>query len=646
MKTESIIRTTAISISTALFVILGVLYIVFKVDTTIAIFVTVIYALAFAVMIFLLDRVKNEAKMQIEKNLDPSIREALERGKIGMLAYNDDYEITWMSEYFTNNNMNHMGDKLLNWLPDLQEVIEGESMRSVVNIGEEKYSVSRMEKYSVMTFKDVTDEYNLQNKLNEDSFVIGLLSYDNIDESSLSEDELYIINTNIKIPVIEYFKKYGVVYNTLRNGRMLLILNEKIFTKMYNDRFSILHDIRKVAKDYDLPVTLSIGFSRGSDDLNELSSYADSMIETAQTRGGDQVVVGKIGAEIKYFGGTTEAREKQSKTKVRVIVNSILDLINHSDNVIIVGHKTADADCIGAAIGMSNIALSQNKKAYIVNDQNDVETMIADVMKYYENELKGKHHFVSEEEAFNLLRDNSLVVMVDHHMGVQSNGSNLLKEAKKVIVVDHHRRNANLDVSTMLNYIEPSASSTSELVCEFFPYLPKRFDISKEEANIMYIGLIIDTDHFRVRTGARTFDVAIQLRRYGADPLVCDDLSQESYENTMLRTSIINHAKKYNGNIVISSCLEGTYPRSIASQASDTLVHSKGVDAVFVICQTAKEEVIITARSRGNINVQVILEKMGGGGHMRAAGLQRSDTTVARVENELYTVLEKYLKGE
>ncbi|MDO4198136.1 MAG: DHH family phosphoesterase [Erysipelotrichaceae bacterium] len=646
MKTEALIRTIAISVSTAVLATMGVLRIVLNIDTTIAIVVSVIFSIAFAVMIYLLEKVKIEAKMSIEKNLDVSIREALDKGSIGMLAYNDDYEITWMSEYFTNNGINEINGKILNWIPELQDIVEGDSTRTTVNIGDKKYIVTKMDKYSIMTFKDVSNEYNLQTRLNEEAYVVGLLSYDNIDEANLSEDDLFNVNTSIKMPVNEYFKKNGVVYYTLKNNRMLLMMNEKTYDKIYEDRFSILGKIRKVARDLDLPVTLSMAFSRGSSDLGELSSHADELIELAQTRGGDQVVVGKIGSDIMYFGGTSEAREKQSKTKIRVIISAIMDLIEHSDNVIICMHKTADADAVGSALAMSNIALDLDKKAYIISKSGGVEPMISEVLKKYNSDLIDKHRFISENDAADLLEDNSLVVMVDHHMAAQSNGTNILKRASKIIVIDHHRRNANLDVSTMLNYIEPSASSATELVCEFFPYMSKRFDIIEEEANIMYIGLLIDTDHFRVRTGARTFDVAKDLRRYGADPMVCDELCQEPYENTMLRASILNSTKKYNENIAIASCLEGIYPRSVASQAADVLIRSKGVAASFVICMISKEETIITARSRDDVNVQIIMEKMGGGGHMHAAGLQRNDTTVAKLENELYNVLEAYMKGE
>lgn len=646
MKTESLIKTIAFGVSTALLVILGVLRIVLRINTGSGIVATLICSLVFAIMIFLMEKVKTEAKLQIEKNLDPSLREALDKSSIGVLAYNDDFEITWMSEYFINQDINRIGTKILNWIPDLQDLVEGDSSRTTIILDDRKFAVYKMDKYSIMTFKDITNEYDLQAKLNEDAYVIGVLSYDNIDESSLSEDDLYNINTGIKMPVIEYFRNYGVVYNTLKNNRMLLILNEKIFEKIFEDRFSLLNNVRKVAKEYDLPVTLSISFSRGSDEISELSAYAEELIELAQTRGGDQVVVGKIGSDIMYFGGTTEAREKQSKTKVRVITTSIQDLIEHSDNVIICAHKMADADAIGASLAMSNVVSDLNVPAYIVTKAGDVEPMINDVLHKYNDVIKEKHNFISEAEAIELLKDNSLVVMVDHHMAAQSNGANLLKLAKKIIIIDHHRRNANLDVSTILNYIEPSASSTSELICEFIPYLSNRYDLTEEEANIIYLGIIIDTDHFRIRTGSRTFDVAKALRRYGADPLVCDELSQEPYENTILKTRILNYAKKYNGNIVVSSCLEGTYPRSIASQAADELIRSKEIDAAFVVAATGKDEVIITARSRKNINVQLVMEKMGGGGHMYAAGLQRSETTVSRLENELYTELDKYIKGE
>ena len=220
----------------------------------------------------------------------------------------------------------------------------------------------------------------------------------------------------------------------------------------------------------------------------------------------------------------------------------------------------------------------------------------------------------------------------------------LLEKANQIIIIDHHRRKADLDISPIMAYIEAGASSTCEMVCEFLPYMSKNLEISEQEANIMYIGVMIDTDRFRVRTGARTFDVLKQLRKYGANPSDCDELAQEPYNMVINRSNIISFAKLYRNDIIISCPNDKNYTRSIASQACDVLIKAKEIEAAFVICNTDKDEVIVTARSKGKVNVQVILEKMKGGGHMTAAGLQRKNTTVNEVEFELLKVLDEYFK--
>lgn len=625
-------------------VTLALMSILFKQDILLATFVTIAFSVILLIIYFSLDTMRNESNKQIEKNFDMSYKEALNHGDVGILMYDENYEITFMSDFFNRHNIDHVGEKVLNYFPELQDMLNNEGNNKIITINDEKFSVRKIEKAFVLTFKNITTEYDLDKKLDDDACVLGLLSYDNYDESSISEDDLSYINSNIKVPVLDYFKNYGVVYNTLKNNRMLLIMSETTFKQIRNDRFSILNKVREVAKDGNVSVTLSMAFSRGSDNYEELDKNVEELMDLAQTRGGDQVVVRKVGEDATFYGGTTEAREKQSKTKVRVMANTIRDLIEKSSNVIIVGHKDMDADCVGSALCMSNIALALNKNTYVVAKSGGIESMINDVLNKYSKVLENKHTFIYENEALDILNDDSLVIMVDHHSGFQSNGQILLKQAKRIIIVDHHRRKADLDVNAMMMYIEAAASSATELLVEMLPYFGKNISISAEEANIMYIGILIDTDRFRVRTGSRTFDVAKQLRRYGADPMVCDDLSQEPYNNVLERSRIINGGKLYKKDIIVSAIKEGTFKRSIASQASDMMVKIKGIEAAFVICNNEKDEVIVSARSKGKINVQAIMEKMNGGGHMTAAGLQVSDTSVAKIEADLLKILDDYFK--
>ena len=645
MKKRTLVTVISIATFIGVIIALVVLAFVFKQNITIPAFIAAAFSIAFAVVFLSFDSMSLEKYKEIEKGVYLAYKEALYHGDMGILTYDENYEITFMSNFFEKRNFNHLGEKLLNWLPELQEMLENEANTQTVIINDEKFSVYKMEKQPVLIFKNITNEYDLNKKLIDDALVLGLLSYDNYDELTMSEDDLSFINSNIKVPVIEYFKRFDVSYKTLKNNTLLLILNEAIFEKIREDRFSILNTVRNVSKEANSDVTISLAFAKGYDNYEELDESLTSLLELAQTRGGDQVVVRKIGEDAMFYGGTSEAREKQSKTKVRVTANSIKDLMNKSSNVIIAGHKDMDADCVASALVMSNIAQSLNKNTYVVCKSGGIEPMINDVMTKYSKILEAKHNFTSESDMMDILNDNSLVIMVDHHMASQSNCSSLLKQAKRIIIIDHHRRKADLDVTPIMLYIEAAASSSCEITSELLPYFGKSIEISPEEANIMYLGLIIDTDHFRMRTGSRTFDVAKQLRRYGANPMLCDELSQESYSNVLQRSAIINNAKLYKKDIVISSVIEGVYSRTIASQACDVMVKARGVEAAFVICNTDKDEVAISARSKGNVNVQVIMEKMQGGGHMTAAGLQTTGISVAKLEAELLKVLDEYFSG-
>ena len=646
MNRKSFIRALSVFVSLIVLAGLAILYFVLNKNVLISLIIAVLFIGVLLVIYYSLDVLQIENNKRIENSVDAATRVALNISKVGILVYSDDNEITWMSDLFMRNHMNHVGEKLLNWIPELQDMLQGEDDSAIVVVNDEKYKITKIGNSSVLIFEDITKEYDLDKKLNEDSYVIGSVVYDNYDEISESEDNVAYVNAYIKNPVIDYFKKFGCVYKTLKNNRLLLILNEKIFDKIYEDRFSILKQIRQVSNDANLDVTLSIAFVTGSDNLSELDDEVQNLLEIAQTRGGDQVVVRKMGEDIRFFGGNSEAREKLNKTKVRVNINTIKDLIDKANKAIIVGHKNADADCVGAAICMSNIVLSQEKPSYIVYKSGGVDSMIDDVMEKYNDVISSKHVLISEEEALELLDDNTLVIMVDHHSKQQSNAASLLEKASQIIILDHHRRKAELDVNPLMFYCEPSASSTCEIVCEFLPYMSKKLNITEQEANIMYLGILIDTDRFRERTGARTFDVAKQLKQYGANPATCDSLSEEPYENIINRSNIISAGRAYRNNVVISALNEGIYNRSIASQACDSMVKAKEIEAAFVICNDAADEVMISARSNGHINVQVILEQMNGGGHMTAAGLQRKDTTVAKLENELLNVLDEYFKGD
>lgn len=566
-------------------------------------------------------------------------------GEVGLVSYDESYVITWMSELFTERGINRFGKKLLVWLPQLESLISGEMDMVEVIIEDRRYLVNRSETSPVMFFKDVTERETYKRDYEREQLVVGLIHLDNYEESTRYEDEhvLASINTSIRQPVVDWCKHHGLLLRRIKNDRYMVILNEQIFSELVENRFDIVNQVREASRQLDVSITLSMAFARGTKNFEELDGMVTQLMELAQSRGGDQVAIRKAGEEVKYFGGNSEAIEKRSRVRARVMANTLKDLIHKADNVIICGHKESDFDCMGAALTMSNIVQAYDKSCCIIAKTGGIEEKLEAVLTQNKEELMGRHLFVSEGEALNQLKEETLVIMVDHHSPSQSNGTNVIHKAKKVAIFDHHRRSADLEISPVLVYIEAGASSTSEIVSEFVPYLSNRIDISEVEANIMYTGIVIDTNHFKVRTGARTFEAASMIRNWGADPIESDEYLKDSYEEFDLKSKIMSQCERYTKGVVIAP-VERVISRSLMSQIADGLLQVKDVQASFVIARTSEKTVAISARSRGKVNVQLIMEAMHGGGHLTAAALQREGNNVQGLKAELLQNVVNYFK--
>ena len=624
----------------------GLLFFVFDVNVILPLFIFLVYGTIIIYTIYTMEVWQTKDSSYVSERLDESVSEAMELANVGVLVYNEGYEIVYMSQLFIDRNLDRRHEKMFSWIPELETLLKSDRDMITVVLDEHKYEVTKKQDANVMLFRDITVEYDLRERYEEEIVVFGVVNFDNYDEVVEIDSDMTVITTDIKLPVYEYLKKNGVMYKTLRNNRLFLVLNERIYQNLVEDRFSIINTVRRESKRLDLPITLSMAFARGGDNFRELDEMVSNLIDLAQTRGGDQVVVRKKGEDALFFGGSSEAREKSSKVRVRVMANTIRDLIVRSSSVVIVGHNEMDADCVGSALCMSAIAQSYRKDTYIVGKTGGIEPMIANVLNRYKDEIDERHHFVTINEAANHIDDDALVIMVDHHSAAVSNGKDILAKAKRIVIVDHHRRKADLDVNPILVYVEASASSACELCCEFLPYLTKRVNISSTEANIMYLGILIDTNRFRVRTGARTFDVCRLLRQYGADPTLVEELNEEPYEMILKRSRLVNSSQLYREGVLISVDGDNEYPRSIISQACDTMLQTRNVRGVFVIAKLDSGENAISARSKNGFNVQMVLEKMHGGGHMTAAGLQTREYSVDELKSQLLKVIEEYVKNE
>ena len=432
----------------------------------------------------------------------------------------------------------------------------------------------------------------------------------------------------------------GILLKTDRN-HYLFLFEEQYFQHFVDEKFSILDTVRAIRVAENIHPTLSIGIGKDSPSIPELYKNAKLSLEMALSRGGDQAVV-RNQVDFAFYGGRTKATEKRTKVKSRVMANAFRELIADAGEVYIMGHSFADMDAVGAAAGICCAARKRGKQARIVIDREHTaaETLIArlDALPEYSGV------FLTPAEAFLQMRADTLLVVVDTNRPDMVENPQLLESCNRVAVIDHHRRAATYIENAAFNFHEPYASSASELVTELLQYLVEPTDLLREEAGALLAGIVLDTKHFTQRTGGRTFEAAAFLRRSGADTAEVQRLFQNDLKDMVTKYDIIRRAEMYRGNIAISVVEEPGVDRIAAAQAADELLTLKGVQASFVI-YAAEGAVLMSARSLGEINVQVILEALGGGGNSTTAGGQIPDGTVDAVREQLIAAIDQYLEG-
>jgi c-di-AMP phosphodiesterase-like protein len=613
-----------------------------------AVVILIVEALLIVYLFNQFEDIIDEQSSGVKSILGSSSQEAYEFGQVGLVIYDDKYNITWMSDLFAQRGIDRVGDKLTEWLPESVRILSGDQDTGTVMLDDRVYEIRRKSDAPIMYFRDITDIQKYREKYMTSRLVIGMSSFDNYEESIQYADETEAaqINAAVRTPLTEYCQKHGILIKRVTSAKYLMVLNEKIFTELVRDHFSVLTSIRKASSAQDVSITLSMAFARGTDDLNELDSMVNQLMDLAKTRGGDQVAVQNYGEDVQYYGGSTEAAEKRSRVRVRVISHSLRELIMNASNVIICGHKNADFDCMGSAIALARMAKALKKQAVIIAKSGGLEEKLDACLKQNEEELSKEVTFVTESEALNQLKPNTLVIMTDHYSTSQSNGAKVAEGAKKVVIIDHHRRAAEMGVKPVLVYIEAGASSACELVTEMIPYVSSRTDLSALDATIMLTGMTIDTNHWHVRTGSRTYDAASVLRKFGADPQQSNAYLKDTYEEFNLKSQVVSSAQRYDHGIVIAPFNLRPITRSLMSQAADMLLEIQGVEAVFIIADSDHNETCISARSAGHINVQWIMEKMHGGGHLTAAAVQRPKTSIESMRKELLEAIDAYLDTE
>ena len=493
----------------------------------------------------------------------------------------------------------------------------------------------------VLYFTDLTELYQIRDEYVRSRPVVSLILIDNYEELTKNMTESGISNMNARIneTITQWTENYGGLLRRLERNRFLYIFEKRDLSRAIEDKFSLLENIHEVVNSAGLSASISFGLGVDGSTFEECFSFASLGIEMALSRGGDQAVI-KDRFNFAFYGGRSQESDYRSKVRSRVTANSLMELISQSSQVFIMGHRNADMDAVGAAVGVACLCRKRGKKAHIVLDleNNSSQRLLEEIRAVPEY----KDTFISGQEALVLCDNRSILVVVDTNRPDQVEFKPLLEAISKICVIDHHRRAAEYISPVVVNLHETYASSASELVTELMQYVVDSTDVLPIEAKALMAGICLDTKSFNVRTGERTFEAAASLRRLGADTVEVKKLLQNDFQDTMAKYQIIRSARLYRQEIAIAALNTGT-SRVLAAQAADELLNISGISASFVLYPDG-DTVYVSARSIGDANVQIILEPLGGGGNTATAGAQIKNTTVKEALDRLVASIDQFFE--
>ncbi|MDP4177952.1 MAG: DHH family phosphoesterase [Bacillota bacterium] len=492
----------------------------------------------------------------------------------------------------------------------------------------------------LLYFTDVTENSNLKMYIEEDKECILLVEVDNMDEviKSTDEDKKPLIIAEIEQTINSYAQRLNAMQKKYSQSKYIMVSQNKDILSEMERKFDILDTIREIEKSNMLTVTISIGIGKGGKTPLDNYKLASSAKELALGRGGDQVVI-RDGEELFFYGGKSKEFEKRTKVKARVIANALVDLLNNTEKVFIMGHKNMDIDCLGAAIGINSISKLICSESYIILEKycNAIKIML----DKFENNSDYKDTFISSKECEIIADERSLLIIVDVHNYSYVYDPELIKKFSKIVIIDHHRKSSDYIERATLSYVEPYASSASELVTEMIPYMVENTKIGSLEAEALLAGIILDTKNFSFKTGVRTFEAAGYLRKLGADTIDIRRMFSNDFESYLKKADIIKSAIVKDG-IAIAVCPPEIEDNVLAAQAADELLNITAIQVAFVLVKIG-DDVVVSGRSLGDINVQVIMESLGGGGHMTMAGTRLKHCGIQDARIKVEEAAEKYI---
>ena len=576
--------------------------------------------------------------------------ETIQELPIGILLYNKDYIVEWanpfLTAYFQEETL--VGESLYEVAEPLLPVIKSEK-EAVIDLNDKTFRIISKRDERLLYFFDITKQELVARQFKEEKTTLGIIFLDNYDDLTQGMDDQTrsSLNSLVTSMLNGWAKENGMFLKRISSERFFAVMNERILHKLEEDKFSILDEVREQTAKHYAPLTLSIGIGQGMISLPELGDLAQSSLDLALGRGGDQAAIKQGDGKVKFYGGKTNPAEKRTRVRARVISHALRDIVTDSDKVIVMGHKYPDMDAIGASMGIRYVAELNGREGYIVIDFSQIDTAVKRLL----SELKEQNpslysRIITPEEALEIATNRTLLVIVDTHKPSLVIEERLLSKSERVVVIDHHRRGEEFIKNPLLVYMEPYASSTAELVTELLEYQPKKKKISMLESTALLAGIIVDTKSFSLRTGARTFDAAAYLRTNGADTILVQKFLKEDIGTYIQRGQLIETVYFYKDGLAIAKGDDHyIYDSVLIAQAADTILTMNGVQASFVIARRSEDVVGISARSLGEVNVQLIMEQMNGGGHLTNAATQIRGASVEDAEIGLCGVIDEMIEG-
>ena len=651
MKKNNLIPFSAVLLGLATF---GILTLLIIFSHNLAVTISVLFLFVLLYLLLFVWQKKQYEKSEIEQiqyvnhQAEDSLNTLLDQMPVGVLKLDlSSGEVEWFNPYAELILTTEEGEIDVDLIQTIIKASVG-NPGSYATLGETRYAVHLDKVSGVLYFFDVSGEYEATVELVTSRPVIGVISVDNYDdlEDATSESDISHINSFVANFVSEFAGQYAMFSRRVGMDRFYLFTDYTVLEGLMNDKFSVIDAFREEAKQRQLPLTLSMGFSYGDGNHDEIGKVALRNLNLAEVRGGDQVVV-KENDETKnpvYFGGGSAASVKRTRTRTRAMMTAISDKIRSVDQVFVVGHKNLDMDALGSAVGMQLFASNITENSYAVYDADQMSPDIERAVKFLEKE--GVTKLLPLANAMKLVTNRSLLILVDHSKTALTLSKDFYELFTQTIVIDHHRRDQDFPENAVITYIESGASSASELVTELIQFQnSKKNRLSRMQASVLMAGMMLDTKNFTSRVTSRTFDVASYLRTRGSDSIAIQEIAATDFEEYREVNELILQGRKLGADVLIAQAKDSTtYDTVVISKAADAMLAMSGIEASFVLAKNTQGFISISARSRSKINVQRIMEELGGGGHFNLAAAQIENMGLSEAGDKLTQLVLDELK--